>query len=102
MRLQSQVLVRWAGLLKEGVDLVGAGTPAGARLTEHTAFFEFLNTELPGILDRWAAISDSRLPLALPRAPAQRAARRPRERTPGWIALCHEISGPGTDLLFHE
>ena len=60
MRLQSQVLVRWAGLLKEGVDLVGAGTPAGARLTEHTSFFEFLNTEIPGILDRWHAITESR------------------------------------------
>ena len=60
MRLQSQVLVRWAGLLKEGVDLVGAGTPAGSRLTEHTSFFEFLNTEIPGMLDRWDAISESR------------------------------------------
>lgn len=60
MRLQRQLLVRWADLLKEGVDLVGADTAAGARLTEHTAFFEFLNIELPGILDRWAEISDSR------------------------------------------
>jgi predicted transcriptional regulator len=53
MRLQSQVLVRWASLLKEGADLVGTGTPAGGRLTEHTAFFDFLNTEIPGMLNRW-------------------------------------------------
>jgi hypothetical protein len=57
MRLQSQVLVRWASLLKEGVDLVGADTPAGGRLTEHTAFFDFLNTEIPGMLDRWDEIT---------------------------------------------
>ncbi len=60
MRLQSHVLARWAGLLKEGVGLVGAGTPAGGRLTEHTAFFEFLTTEMAGILDRWDAVSQQR------------------------------------------
>jgi DNA-binding transcriptional regulator GbsR (MarR family) len=61
MRLQSQALVRWGGMLKEGVDLVGADTPAGARLTAHTAFFDFLNTEIPGMLDRWEEISQRRL-----------------------------------------
>jgi DNA-binding transcriptional regulator GbsR (MarR family) len=53
MRLQTQVLLRWTSLLKEGVDLVGADTPAGARMTEHAAFFDFLNTEIPGLLARW-------------------------------------------------
>jgi len=53
MRLQSQLLVRWSGLLKEGAGLVGTDTPAGERLTAHTAFFDFLNTEIPGMLDRW-------------------------------------------------
>jgi DNA-binding transcriptional regulator GbsR (MarR family) len=57
MRLQSQVLVRWGSLLKEGVEVVGAGTPAGGRLTAHTAFFDFLNTEIPGMLNRWEEIS---------------------------------------------
>src|SRR5215469_11459565 len=55
MRLQAQVLQRWTSLLKEGVDLVGADTPAGARMTEHAAFFDFLNAELPGLLARWDA-----------------------------------------------
>jgi DNA-binding transcriptional regulator GbsR (MarR family) len=58
MRLQSQALDRWGSMLKEGVDLVGAGTPAGGRLTAHTAFFDFLNTEIPGMLDRWEEISE--------------------------------------------
>jgi hypothetical protein len=61
MRLQSQVMARWASLLKEGVDLVGADTPAGARMAEHTAFFEFLTTEISGMLDRLDAIDEPRL-----------------------------------------
>jgi DNA-binding transcriptional regulator GbsR (MarR family) len=57
MRLQNQVLLRWASLLKEGVGLVGADTPAGARMAEHTAFFEFLVAEMPAMLARWDALS---------------------------------------------
>ena len=59
MRLQSQVLLRWANLLKEGADLVGADTPAGARMADHSAFFEFLNAEMPALLARWDALSRS-------------------------------------------
>jgi DNA-binding transcriptional regulator GbsR (MarR family) len=57
MRLQSQVLLRWANLLKEGADLVGADTPAGARMADHSAFFEFLNAEMPAMLARWDALT---------------------------------------------
>ena len=57
-RLQSQVLLRWTNLLKEGVGLVGPDTPAGARMAAHTAFFEFLNAEMPAILARWDARSE--------------------------------------------
>ncbi len=60
MRLQSQVMVRWASLLREGIGLVGADTPAGARMAAHTAFFEFLNTEIAGMLARWEALGESR------------------------------------------
>ncbi len=56
-RMQSQVLLRWTNLLKEGVGLVGPDTPAGARMTEHAGFFEFLNAEMPAILARWDALS---------------------------------------------
>jgi DNA-binding transcriptional regulator GbsR (MarR family) len=55
MRLQTQVLVRWANLLKEGIDIVGADTPAGARLSTQASFIEFLNKEMPAVLARWDA-----------------------------------------------
>jgi len=55
MRLQTQVLVRWANLLKEGIDIVGADTPAGARLGTQASFIEFLNKEMPALLARWDA-----------------------------------------------
>jgi DNA-binding transcriptional regulator GbsR (MarR family) len=54
-RLRTQVLVRWANLLKEGIDLVGADTPAGARLSTQASFIEFLNKEMPALLARWDA-----------------------------------------------
>jgi DNA-binding transcriptional regulator GbsR (MarR family) len=56
MRLQTQVLVRWASLLKEGIDIVGADTPAGARLGTQASFIEFLNKEMPAVLARWDAV----------------------------------------------
>lgn len=57
MLLRNQVLVRWSALLKEGTDIVGADSPAGQRMTEHAAFFEFLATEMPAVMARWDALS---------------------------------------------
>jgi DNA-binding transcriptional regulator GbsR (MarR family) len=54
-RMQDQVLQRWAALVREGIELVGPGTPAGARLAEHATFFDFVSGELPGVLKRWDA-----------------------------------------------
>ncbi len=53
LRLRDQVMQRWMALIGEGIDLVGADTPAGVRLAGHHAFFEFVSAELPGILKRW-------------------------------------------------
>jgi hypothetical protein len=53
LRLQDQVMLRWTALVREGIGLLGPGTPAGARLAEHAAFFEFVSGELPEILKRW-------------------------------------------------
>ena len=55
VRMQGQVLVRWSKTLAEGVDLLGPGTPAGERMAEYAAFFDFINTEYPGLLERWQA-----------------------------------------------
>jgi hypothetical protein len=41
--------------MREGVEALGADTPAGARMAESTAFFEFLQEELPALLERWRA-----------------------------------------------
>src|ERR1700760_2350604 len=49
MMMQSQVLVRWTALLKEGLDLVGRDTAAGERMADHAAYFEFLTTEMPAL-----------------------------------------------------
>jgi DNA-binding transcriptional regulator GbsR (MarR family) len=51
--LRNQVLVRWSALLKEGIDIVGADTPAGRRMTGHAEFFEFLAAEMPVLMARW-------------------------------------------------
>ena len=52
-RLRDQVMQRWAALVREGIELLGPDTPAGARLTEHVAFFEFVSRELPEVIKRW-------------------------------------------------
>jgi DNA-binding transcriptional regulator GbsR (MarR family) len=55
MRLQVQVLARWTTLLKEGVAVVGADTPAGARMADYAAFFDFMLAEFPALMARWDA-----------------------------------------------
>jgi DNA-binding transcriptional regulator GbsR (MarR family) len=53
LRLRDQVMSRWTALVREGIDLVGADTPAGQRMAEQAAFLEFVSKELGEILDRW-------------------------------------------------
>ncbi len=50
---RERVLDRWIVTTRDGVDALGPTTPAGRRLTETLAFFEFLRNELTGILNRW-------------------------------------------------
>ncbi len=50
---RDQVLVRWEDALREGVGVFGTDSPAGARMAETLAFFEFVGKELPALLDRW-------------------------------------------------
>ncbi|MBC9714552.1 MarR family transcriptional regulator [Streptomyces sp. TRM66268-LWL] len=56
---RDQVLKRWEGTLREGVESVGADTAAGRRMSETLEFFEFLEQELAGLLERWRAHRDS-------------------------------------------
>ncbi|MCX5210234.1 MarR family transcriptional regulator [Kitasatospora sp. NBC_00240] len=50
---RDQMLVRWEDSLREGVTALGPDSPAGARMAESLAFFEFVREELPGLLSRW-------------------------------------------------
>ena len=47
---------RWEDRLREGVATLGAGTPAGRRLGDTLAFIEFVQGELPAILERWRGL----------------------------------------------
>lgn len=62
LSLRDQTLLRWIGLLREGIDLIGARTPAGTRMAEHAAYVEFVSKELPGILQRWEEYKATLLP----------------------------------------
>jgi len=61
-RLRDQVLHRWTALIREGIELLGPGTPAGARLAEHATFFDFVSGEMPEVLKRWAEYRADNLP----------------------------------------
>jgi DNA-binding transcriptional regulator GbsR (MarR family) len=47
------LIKRWEDALREGVASLGADTPAGGRLAETLAFFEFVEVELQAIMERW-------------------------------------------------
>ncbi|WP_437024024.1 GbsR/MarR family transcriptional regulator [Streptomyces sp. enrichment culture] len=47
------VIKRWEGALREGVTSLGAGTPAGRRMAETLAFFEFIEAEIVEMMERW-------------------------------------------------
>jgi len=53
IRMRDQVMGRWTALVREGIDLVGADTPAGERMAEQAAFLDFATKELSQILGRW-------------------------------------------------
>lgn len=52
---RDQLLVRWEATLREAIAVLGPDTPAGVRMTETLAFFEFVGEELPHLLARWRA-----------------------------------------------
>ncbi|MEU8758648.1 MarR family transcriptional regulator [Streptomyces sp. NPDC048659] len=50
---RDQVLTRWEKVLRDGAATLGPDTAAGARTAETAEFFEFLQREMLGLLDRW-------------------------------------------------
>jgi DNA-binding transcriptional regulator GbsR (MarR family) len=53
LRMRDQVMSRWGALVREGIDLVGPGTEAGARMAEQAAFLDFATREMAELLARW-------------------------------------------------
>lgn len=48
-----------ADIAREGVQLTGGPeTPAGARLEDMQSFFHYLDTEMPGVVERWHKLRD--------------------------------------------
>ncbi|GAA2538912.1 MULTISPECIES: GbsR/MarR family transcriptional regulator [Streptomyces] len=54
------VIRRWEDALREGVTSLGADTPAGRRLAETLAFFEFVEKEVQTMMERWRAYREER------------------------------------------
>ena len=52
---REHVLTAWSSMSREGVTAVGENTRAGRRLEETARFFEFLQQEMSGLLERWRA-----------------------------------------------
>jgi DNA-binding transcriptional ArsR family regulator len=52
---REQTLLLMQSTVGEGVDVLGPDTPAGVRFAETLAFFEFLQDELPRVLEKWRA-----------------------------------------------
>ncbi|NUO45595.1 MAG: MarR family transcriptional regulator [Streptomyces sp.] len=49
------IIKRWEDALREGVASLGAETPAGHRLAETLAFFEFIEKDVAQMMERWRA-----------------------------------------------
>jgi DNA-binding transcriptional regulator GbsR (MarR family) len=50
---RDQSIIRLEASLREGIEALGADTPAGARVAETLDFFEFLRGEMPNLLKKW-------------------------------------------------
>lgn len=53
VRLRNRQFARWVTELREGVSALGADTPAGSRMANTVRYFDFLSTEMSGLLARW-------------------------------------------------
>jgi predicted transcriptional regulator len=55
---RERLVLFWMDVMREGIDAVGADTAAGARMAETLAFYEFLERELPPVMERWTKLRD--------------------------------------------
>ncbi|MGW5043564.1 GbsR/MarR family transcriptional regulator [Streptomyces griseoluteus] len=47
------VIKRWEEALREGIASLGSDTPAGRRLADTLEFFEFIEKDVAGVMERW-------------------------------------------------
>jgi DNA-binding transcriptional regulator GbsR (MarR family) len=59
VRLRDRQFTTWAEELRQGVEVLGRTSPAGARLAETVRYFEFISREMAGLLARWQAGADT-------------------------------------------
>jgi predicted transcriptional regulator len=57
VQLRDRQFADWAAELRQGVDVLGPATPAGARMGQTVRYFEFISQEIAGLLARWRAQS---------------------------------------------
>jgi predicted transcriptional regulator len=50
---RDRLMARWTTVLRDGIELIGADTPAGERLADSVRYFEFVSAELPLVIARW-------------------------------------------------
>jgi DNA-binding transcriptional regulator GbsR (MarR family) len=53
VRLRDRQFTRWAAELQDGVRILGADSPAGVRMADTVRYFEFISSEMAGLLARW-------------------------------------------------
>ena len=56
---REHLLARFEDSAREGVEVLGAGTPAGERMSRSRDFFAFLRREMPLLLERWRRERDA-------------------------------------------
>ncbi|MFE1308620.1 GbsR/MarR family transcriptional regulator [Streptomyces sp. NPDC058755] len=54
------IIKRWEDALRDGVAGLGPDTPAGRRLAETLAFFEFIEQDVAEMMERWRAYREER------------------------------------------
>ena len=50
---RDRLLNQWVATMRTGVDVLGEETAAGRRVQETGEFFDFLQTEMDSLMDRW-------------------------------------------------
>jgi DNA-binding transcriptional regulator GbsR (MarR family) len=55
------VILKWQASAREGIEALGPDTPAGKRMAESLAFFEFIYEELQELIAKWQKIKAERL-----------------------------------------